>query len=359
MIGRIWRRLRGTRQSPERVALAVALGAFIGCLPVYGLHFVLCSLLCLPFGLDLLLCYLVANISNPLMAPFLVTLEVEVGSLVTTGHHAAFTLARAKQTGILGFVWQAGVGSVFVGAGLAAVGAGGAYWVARRVAGHGEPAVDEEQAFEATLLRTVERYCNAAIGDRIYVAAKLRSDPLTRLLLALPGNFGRVLDVGCGRGQFGLYLKDLGRCEALAGFDSDPRKIAVAVAAAGGDAHFETGDLLDLSAQRVDTVLLADVLHYLPFAEQDTVVERAAACVPHGRILIRELDAGSGPRGNVTRLLEWLAKVIGYNRGRAGRNYRPARELVAQLSAHGFGCEVQGASAGTPFANVLIVATRS
>src|ERR1041384_4459312 len=114
-LARIWRRLRGDRQSPARLALAVALGLFIGCLPVYGLHFVLCVLVCLPLGLDLVLAYLVANISNPLLAPFLITLEVEVGSLLISGHHAAFTLQRARQTGILGFVLQAGIGSVVVG----------------------------------------------------------------------------------------------------------------------------------------------------------------------------------------------------------------------------------------------------
>src|SRR4051812_40229874 len=121
---RIWRRLRGDRQSPGRIALAVALGLFIGCLPVYGLHFVLCLLVCLPLGLDLVLAYLVANISNPLFAPFLITLEVEIGSLLSTGHHAGFTLEQAKQTGVLGFVFQAGLGSLFVGAGLGALGAG-------------------------------------------------------------------------------------------------------------------------------------------------------------------------------------------------------------------------------------------
>ena len=78
LVTRLWRRLRGTRQSPARVAEAVALGLFIGCLPLYGLHFLLCLSICVPLGLDLLICYLVANISNPLVAPFLVVLEVEL-----------------------------------------------------------------------------------------------------------------------------------------------------------------------------------------------------------------------------------------------------------------------------------------
>jgi len=238
LLSRIWRRLRGTRQSPLRVALAVAIGLFIGCLPVYGLHFLLCSLICLPFGLDLLLCYLVANISNPLVAPFLITLEVELGSLVTTGHHAAFTLAQAKHTGFLGFVWQAGVGSVFVGSGLAALGAAIAYAVASKAKrsalsdGDSDASDGEAELEAAAMLRTIERYRDAPIGDRIYVAAKLRSDPLTRLLAALPADLGRVLDAGAGRGQFGLFLVELGRCGSLSGFDGDERKVKIAELAA-------------------------------------------------------------------------------------------------------------------------------
>jgi len=362
-LGRIWRRLRGTRQSAARVALAVALGLFIGCLPVYGLHFLLCSLICLSLGLDLLLAYLVANISNPLVAPFLVTLEVEIGSLVTTGQHAAFTLARARQTGILGFAWQAVVGSVFVGGGLAAVGSAIAYAIARETqrraaTEHEEAASDTTEQFEAALLRTVERYRGAPIADRMYVAAKLRFDPLTRLLASLPGSFGRVLDVGAGRGQFGIFLLELGRCSDVSGFDTDDRKIAVARRAAGSSTHYETLDLSAFREREVDTLLLADVLHYLPIAEQDDALRRAARSVPRGRILIRELDRAPAARSGVTRSFEWIAKVIGYNRGRAGRHYRPAREIVAQLDAAGFSCAVRGASDGTPFGNVLIVATR-
>jgi uncharacterized protein (DUF2062 family)/SAM-dependent methyltransferase len=363
LLWRIWRRLRGTRQSPSRVALAVAIGLFIGCLPLYGAHFLLCSLICVPFGLDLLLCYLVANISNPLVAPFLITLEVELGSLVTTGKHAAFTLARAKQTGFLGFVWQAGVGSVFVGSGLAALGAAIAYAVAGKskdgtLADSDADASDDLAQLEAATLRTIERYRAAPVGDRIYVAAKLRSDPLTRLLAALPGDFGSVLDAGAGRGQFGLLLLELGRCHALAGFDGDPRKVKVARLAARDSAHFEHRDLLALPEAEVDTLLLIDVLHYLPLHEQD---ELLGACtrVARSRIVIRELDAVAGARNFVTRAGEWLTKLTGYNRGRSARHYRPASAIAAQLTRLGFSCDVQGASKGTPFGNVLVVAEKA
>jgi len=358
-IARIWRRLRGERQSPARVALAVALGLFIGCLPVYGFHFVLCAAICLPLGLDLVLAYLVANISNPFVAPFLITLEVEIGSLLSTGRHASFSLQQAKQTGILGFVFQAVIGSVIVGATLGAIGSAIAFVIARKRDPAARGVRDDESEFDSAMQRTIQRYRAAKVGDRIYVAMKLNTDPLTRLLAALPGEFGRVLDAGNGRGQFGLFLWELGRCRDLSGFDSDERKVAVAGLAAAGDARFETLDLLEFREQEVDTLLLIDVLHYLPLAEQDELLRRAVRCVQSGRIVIRELDAGNAARSKITRGFEWLAKVSGYNRGRAGRHYRPAREIVAQLTEAGFACEVFGASEGTPFANVLIVAARS
>jgi 2-polyprenyl-3-methyl-5-hydroxy-6-metoxy-1,4-benzoquinol methylase len=320
---------------------------------------VLCALVCLPFGLDLVLAYLVANISNPLVAPFLITLEVEIGSLVSTGRHAGFSLERARQTGILGFAFQAALGSIFVGAAFAALGSAIAFAVARKRSASGTTTKDDETEREAATQRTIDRYRAAAIGDRMYVAAKLNTDPLTRLLAELPGHFGRVLDAAAGRGQFGLFLWELGRASELFGFDSDARKIGAAKLAASGDAHFETQDLLEFREREVDTLLLIDVLHYLTLAEQDALLRRAAGCVTRGRIVIRELDASNAARSSVTRGFEWLAKISGYNRGRAGRHYRPAHEIVNQLTLAGFSCEVLGASEGTPFANVLIVAARS
>ena len=80
VVGAIWDTLRGGELSPERLALSLWVGTFIGCQPIYGLHLVLCALVCLPLRLDVVLAYLAANISNPLLAPFLLFLEFEVGT---------------------------------------------------------------------------------------------------------------------------------------------------------------------------------------------------------------------------------------------------------------------------------------
>lgn len=350
----LWRRLRGTPGSPLLAASAVAVGLFIGCQPVYGLHWVLVLAVCLPLRLDAVLAYLAANISNPLLAPFLIVAEVETGAYVTTGRFVAFDVERARAMGATGFAQQLLVGSLLVGAALAGLGFAVAWAIASRRRSAPAPAVAVDP-FDAAVARTRARYHRAPPSDRYYVAGKLAFDPVCRLAASFEGSLGRVLDLGCGRGQLSLLLLELGLAKSVVGFDADARKIEVAEQA-GPEAHFEVQDLAALSLPAADTVLLMDVLHYLPVAEQDALlVEAASALTPGGRILVRELDAARTLQSAWTRGCEWLARKTGVNRGRASA-YRPASELVSLLERRGLRCEVQGASERTPFANVLIVA---
>ncbi len=348
-----WRRLRGTPGSPVAAAAAVAIGAFIGCQPLYGLHFVLVLAVCLPLRLDAVLSYLAANISNPLLAPFLIVAEVEVGSYLTTGQLVAFDVESARENGAAGFAQQLFVGSLALGALLALVGFVVAWAVASRFRSRSLSATPD--ALAAATLRTRERYAGAPRAHRYYVAGKLVFDPVCQLLNELPGRFGSVLDLGCGRGQISLLLLELGRASRVVGLDSDASKIAVA-RAAGPEAEFRVADLSPSDVTPADTILLIDVLHYLPPAEQDALLRAAAAALaPGGRILVRELDAEPSAKSGVTRLFEWLARKTGLNRGRATA-YRPARDVTALLESLGLPCVIQGASERTPFANVLIVA---
>jgi uncharacterized protein (DUF2062 family)/2-polyprenyl-3-methyl-5-hydroxy-6-metoxy-1,4-benzoquinol methylase len=350
----LWQRLRGTPGSPWRAAFAVAFGVFIGCQPLYGLHFVLVLAVCVPLRLDAVLSYLAANISNPLVAPFLIFAEVEVGAYLLTGHFVTFDVERARATGAAGFAGQLFVGSLVVGALLALLGFAVAWLLASRRSS-ARPAPPPRDDFDAAAERTRGRYVAAPIGDRYYVAGKLAFDPVFRLVSSLDGDFGRVLDLGCGRGQLGLLLLELGRASSVSGVDSDARKIDVA-RHAGPEAEFSVGDVARAELGPADTVLLVDVLHYLPLSEQDDLLRAAARAVGEGgRLLVRELDADPSARSSVTRCFEWFARKTGFNRGRA-THYRSALELTRVLEEAGLRCRVQGASERTPFANVLIVA---
>ncbi len=351
----LWQRLRGTPGSRARAASAVAIGLFIGCQPLYGLHFVLVLAVCLPLRLDAVLAYLAANISNPFVAPFLIFGEVETGAYLSTGRFVAFDVAQARATGAVGFARQLLIGSVVVGALLALLGFGLAWLISMR-RGSGTVAVPGVASpFEAAIERTRARYDRVRPADRFYVAGKLAFDPVFRLLTELDGGFGEVLDLGCGRGQLSLLLLELGRATRVVGIDSDARKIEVA-GAAGPDAEFLAADLNAAELPPADTILLIDVLHYLPLAEQDALLNAATrALTPGGRLLVRELDADPSARSSVTRSFEWCARKIGLNRGRT-THYRAASELTALLEHAGLRCRIQGASERTPFANVLIIA---
>ncbi len=348
-VGRLWRRLRGGELSRGRTAGSVAVGLFIGSTPLYGLHLPLCLAVCVPLKLDAVVAYLAANISNPLVAPFLVAAEVEVGAWILTGHTVPFDVAQARHTGVAGFMLQAGVGSVVVGAVLAALGASLVMLVARR---RSAPTGELPEAVD----RTVRRYRDAHRRHRIYVAIKLRSDPVVQALTALPGSFGRVLDAGAGRGQFGLLLMELGRADLLSGFDWDADKVKAANIAARGEASFEQGDLRTADLPASDTVLLLDVLHYLSGPEQDSVLERAAAALrPGGRLIVREVGEGTG--SGLTKLFERIGARAKMNRARS-LEFRPLSAILDKLDQLGLVYQAEDASQGTPLSNSLIVARR-
>ena len=347
----LWRALRG-QGSPSRLGLSVGVGLFIGCQPLYGLHLPLCVLVCMTFRLDAVVAYLAANISNPLVAPFLLVAEVELGSLLLDGHVAAFDLATARATGIAGLVEQALFGSALLGTVLGLV--GGLF--AARIARRGQAASPEALARR----RTSQRFAAAPRAHRCYVAVKLATDPVFSEVAEL-GPLGDVLDAGCGRGQLGLYLLELGNAARVSGFDFDAAKVAVAQTAARGDAEFRVGNLLEERFEAADTVLLIDVLHYLTPDEQRRVIARACACLrPGGCLVVREADRGPGARSALTCFLERVATLVGYNRLADSRSlgFRPLAEWMDELRAHGLVCAVSLPPSGAQLGNRLVVGRR-
>jgi uncharacterized protein (DUF2062 family)/2-polyprenyl-3-methyl-5-hydroxy-6-metoxy-1,4-benzoquinol methylase len=350
---RAWRLLRGGQSSPAKVAASCAVGLFIGCLPLYGLHFVLCLGVCLLFRLDLVIAYVAANVSNPLVAPFLLTAEIELGSWLLHGRFVGFDAARARALGPSGFLAQAAVGSVVIGALLAAAGGALAWLFSARKPAPSSP-------LDAARARTLARYANARIADRKYVEGKLWYDPVVERIAGLGLELGAVLDAGAGRGQLGLLLLELGQATKLGGFDLDERKIEVARHAARGEAAFEVADLARAELSSFDTLLLVDVLHYLSEAAQARLLERAArALAPGGRMLIRETDGAKRRSGLFTRAAERLARLTGWHRGNQALCFLPLAELVTKLEALGLRTRTLDASHGTPFSNQLIVAEKS
>ncbi len=350
---RLWRRLRGGQLTRRRAAGSVAVGLFIGALPLYGLHFPLCAALCVPLSLDLVTAYVAANISNPLFAPFLVAAEVQVGALILEGHFVPFTIEQARSTGVTGFVAQAAVGALAMGTAMALAGAAITAAVVRR----DPPAWDD--ALDSAIDRTLLRYLGAPRGDRIYLTAKLHSDPVVQQLARLEPPLGEVLDVACGRGQLSILLVELGLATSFTGLDWDRRKVEVCQVAAGEDGRAIVADATRAELAPADTVLIIDVLHYLPREEQRALLERAAAALrPGGRLVLRELDPKRGLRSRIAQWAERVGSRVGMNRGAVCDWVDPAR-LSADLEALGLSPRLVPHPDDKPSPNYLLIADKA
>lgn len=324
------------------------MGLLIGVLPLYGFHLPLCIAVCWPLRLDLVVAYTSAHISIPPVVPFLLLVEVELGSLLLSGHHLAMSSQQLLSAGLDGYAAQLAVGSGVLGILLGGLGALATWLVARRFA--------SPSAVSRAVAHTTRRYAACPTAHRSYVAAKLATDPAVSQLAELQPPLGRVLDAGCGRAQFALLLLELGHAASVLGFDADERKVRVARAAAQGAGRFWAQGLTEGGWPQSDTVLLVDVLHYLPPEGQSAALALArSALAEGGQVVVREADRRGGLAALVTRAAERCGRAFGVNRGQT-LAFRSAHGWRALLEAEGFEVTTSQEAPDSLLTNVLIIA---
>jgi len=320
-------------------------------MPVYGVQLLLVLLICVPLRLDSALAYVAAHVSNPVTLAPLLWLEIEVGAFIMTGHGAVLRLAEVKRVGVATVGAQLGVGAVVCGAVLASAGAITTWVLAHRVRDARYRALAEARK------RTLSRYARASRSARTYIGLKLRTDPALAAIVGLEGNFGRVVDAGCGFLQIGLCLHELARATSVLGIDGDAERIAVARDAAGADASVDLSDLTAAVFPEADTVLFVDSLHYLPLPKQEEVLERAVrSLAPAGRIVVREVDSGASLRSRIAEGLERnAAKKSGW---KPDLGFRSSVDIAALLERLGLESRVIQHDDLSIVHNALVVARR-
>jgi uncharacterized protein (DUF2062 family)/SAM-dependent methyltransferase len=292
-------------------AASIGTGLFIGCLPLFGLHLALVIVIGKLLRLNRLQMYLAANISNPLMAPFLLLLEAQTGAWIRRDAIHQFTLESLRTTSLWTIAGDLAVGSVIVGMVLGA----GAALVTQAIVYAGREA---SPLFTGIARDASARFLAFSITSWEVARAKLSADRVyrTALLEGLIPPGASVLDVGCGRGLMLAVLAearrrvasgadgahDLPRLASLTGIELRPRIAALARNALGEDATIVVADVKTAAVQPVDAILVFDVLHMLPYEEQMVVARQLVeALAPGGVLLLREADAGGGWRFRLVR----------------------------------------------------------
>ena len=169
-------RLRTEGDGPVRETAAFSLGVFIGCLPLYGLHLLICWTVGFALGLNRLKMYLAANISNPFVAPWLIFAEVQMGAWLRRGSFHSLSRQTITSTGIGVFGMDAVIGSMFVGGVLAVLAGAGALVLMR---GSGR-----DPMLRRLVRRTSDRYLGGSVTAWEFARGKLRMDPVYRAMLS-------------------------------------------------------------------------------------------------------------------------------------------------------------------------------
>ncbi len=207
-----------------------------------------------------------------------------------------------------------------------------------------------------------------------YARGKLAHDPVFEAILArgLLARRARVLDLGCGQGLLAALLvaardvwicgkwpddwppppqPSIIRCIELRARHADRAHRALA-----HRAEFVTGDVRRVDFGNVDGIVMLDVLHYLEYADQCNILQRAHKALSGGGILL--LRVGNAAGGIRFALGKWVDQIVLLvsGRGLKALHCRSPADWRDLLSSAGFDSETVPMSSGTPFANVLIIA---
>jgi 2-polyprenyl-3-methyl-5-hydroxy-6-metoxy-1,4-benzoquinol methylase len=147
---------------------------------------------------------------------------------------------------------------------------------------------------------------------------------------------GRVLDLGCGFGLFSLYYATVAPGLQIEGLDLNPRRIAMARAAASrlglDNVRYGVGDVMEFRGGRAfDAVYMLDIVHHIGEDAVRPLLEQVAKCVPAGgRLVIKDVDRSPAYKRWFTLVLDKLMDP------RAPVRYWSGEELTGLLRDVGF-----------------------
>lgn len=210
-----------------------------------------------------------------------------------------------------------------------------------------------------------------------WARGKLGQDPVFASLLE-QGTLlqsTHVLDLGCGRGLLAAWFLAADRLATTKQWTTDfavPRGVTfhgvdlhTGACAAGNSAlHplygpqvlLKSGDMCQADLRGFDAITMLDVMHYIPLAQQDVLLDQIRAALGPGGLLITRI--GNAQSGWRFRFSQWVDLAVAWAQGyRSGSLYcRPLNDWTRALESRGFTVTAQPMSDGTPFANVLLVA---
>lgn len=227
------------------------------------------------------------------------------------------------------------------------------------------------------LALSTEPYRATGRFNYYWARGKLRGDPIFPAMLdhAILPDDAHVIDLGCGRGLLASWMLGAERLATQGEWysDRDPPmglhftgvELMAREAACGNRAlrplygervHLNAGDMRDASFDDANVVVILDVLHYIPYPEQDRLLDKIRSGLGRTGLLVTRIgDADAGLRFAFSRLVD---RCVSFSQGhRLPRMWCRSRdEWTDTLKQRGFAVQTIPMSAGTLFANFMLIA---
>ncbi len=180
------------------------------------------------------------------------------------------------------------------------------------------------------LLETPGYYHNQLIKNYIYkgpvlewyLRIKLRLEENYSLFDHLLPKKGVITDIGCGYGFMAYMLKFVSNKREITGVDYDREKTDVAAHCIRNrnplfqEMSFVYAGAENYRLEQSDGIILSDILHYLPYADQEKILKLCISKLkPGGMLIIREGNTELQKRHKGTRISEiFSTRLLNFNK---------------------------------------------
>lgn len=142
---------------------------------------------------------------------------------------------------------------------------------------------------------------NVSFVDRLKIVYRPYICPFDDLINELGDRPARVMDIGCGSGQFCLLLAEFSKAKALKGIEVSQTLIDNANALLSPykdriqlDFKFYNGSNIPDDTASYDTLFLIDVLHHVPRKQQESFLAAIYSKMSKGsRLFLKDINAAS------------------------------------------------------------------
>ena len=151
-----------------------------------------------------------------------------------------------------------------------------------------------------------------------YIRIKVKMERNYRLFNQLIPVQGQITDIGCGYGPLCYMLSLLSEDREILGIDYDEDKIALAQHGWLRNEHlqFRHGNALEYPLPESDVFILNDMLHYMSYEHQRTLLLKCADRLrSQGMIIIRDGNSANTSKHRLTRFTELIStRIFNFNR---------------------------------------------